>query len=135
MGDDGLAMEKLRQFQFPILAMYGDKSQAKMTGKELLDVWPHAQFRRIRDAGHFFPTTKPEEVIATCHRFWDGEFEKERALRAKESAGNHFRSDRVFRTQGAWYFATRELTQVGPFARVDEAREHLAAFVSKLAAR
>lgn len=72
MGYDGLTMEKLRALTFPILAIYGDRSQAKMTGEQLLDVWPHAEFRRVLEAGHFFPTSIPDEVIANCHRFWDG---------------------------------------------------------------
>ena len=36
MGDDGLSLEALRTFAFPILAMYGDHSPARLTGTELL---------------------------------------------------------------------------------------------------
>ena len=57
MGDDGLSLESLRSFSFPIIAMYGDRSPARLTGTELLDVWPHAEFRNVRNAGHFFPAS------------------------------------------------------------------------------
>ena len=36
MGEDGLSLEALRRLRFPILAMYGDNSQARLTGEELL---------------------------------------------------------------------------------------------------
>jgi hypothetical protein len=36
--DDGLRLEELRKLAFPIMAMYGDHSQARLTGRELLNV-------------------------------------------------------------------------------------------------
>jgi len=133
MGDDGLAIEKLRKFSFPILAMYGDKSQARLTGKELLEVWPHAEFRRVRDAGHFFPASRPEEVIHGCERFWGGEFEDKPKHRVGEARKSYFRSDRVFESGGEWYCLTREKTRIGPFARQEEVREYLASYISTMA--
>ena len=73
--DDGLARERLSELRFPIIAMYGDNSPARLSGGELLELWPHAVFRRVRDAGHFFPTLRPDEVLRECERFWDGEFD------------------------------------------------------------
>lgn len=134
MGDDGLALSTLRKFRFPILAMYGDNSQARLTGGELLDVWPHAEFRRVRDAGHFFPTSKPEEVIFGCERFWGGEFNKHSKQRTGEAARRYFRSDRVYQSDGSWYCFTREQSKIGPFAESAEAHEHLARFVSSMMA-
>ncbi len=126
MSDDGLSLARLRAFRFPILAMYGDNSQARLSGAELLDVWPHAEFRRVRDAGHFFPVSRPDDVISACRRFWNGEFaQAERRNRAGEARRSHFRSDRIFRVDGAWYFATRETKRVGPFAEYEEARRAL----------
>ena len=126
MGDDGLALESLRQFSFPILAMYGDNSQARLTGTELLELWPHAIFRRVRDAGHFFPLSRPEEVISGCNRFWSGEFANQsRSHRAGEPRRRYFRSDRFFEIDGNWYFTSLEKQRVGPFATYDEAREAL----------
>lgn len=134
MGDDGLSLEQLRKFAFPILAMYGDNSQARLTGSELLQVWPHAEFQRVRDAGHFFPTSRPEEVIAGCQRFWGNESAKlPRRHRAGETRRSYFRSDRVFRSDGSWYFTTREMHRVGPFAEPDEARENLTRYISAIA--
>lgn len=130
MGDDGLSIARLRALHFPILAMYGDRSQARLTGSELLEVWPHAAFRRVRDAGHFFPTSRPEEVLSGCERFWGGEFTKQaRLCRVGEAGRSYFRSDPVFKAAGAWYFSTREKNRVGPFAASEEARAGLANFI------
>ena len=131
MGDDGLTLERLRNFCFPILAMYGDHSQARLTGSELLAVWPHAEFRRVRDAGHFFPASRPEEVLSGCERFWGGEFTNPvRRHREGDAGRRYFRSDRVFKTAaGAWYFTTREDNRVGPFSASEEAHAGLANFI------
>jgi pimeloyl-ACP methyl ester carboxylesterase len=72
MGDDGLALERLRALRFPILALYGDHSHARLTEAEVLTVWRHAVFRRVPDAGHFFPSTRHEETLSECNRFWGG---------------------------------------------------------------
>lgn len=135
MGDDGLSLERLRAFRFPILAMYGDHSQARLTGAELLALWPHAEFRRVRDAGHFFPTSRPEEVLSGCRRFWKGEFTNlPRRHRAGEARRSYFRSDRVFNADGAWYFTTRDENRVGPFAASEDATAGLASFISAMKA-
>jgi pimeloyl-ACP methyl ester carboxylesterase len=122
MGDDGLSIEALRKFKFPIIAMYGDRSPARLTGTELLNVWPHAEFRNVRNAGHFFPVSRPDEVITACRRFWQGDLtEAQRRHRAGETQRGHFRSDRIFKDTLGWYFTTRELQRVGPFAEIEEA--------------
>ncbi len=122
MSDDGLTLDALHGFQFPIMAMYGDRSPAKLTGTELLQVWPHAVFRNIRNAGHFFPTTRTREVIFACRRFWGRDI---RQLQPKSRAGEplrgHFRSDRIFQDKLGWYFRTREIPRVGPFSGFEEA--------------
>lgn len=133
MGDDGLALAELRKFSFPILAMYGDQSMARLTGKELLDVWPHADFRRVRKAGHFFPASRPEEVIHGCERFWGGEFASGPKHRSGDVRHSHFRSDRVYEADGSWFFMTREQAEVGPFEHREEAQQVLASFVSAMA--
>lgn len=131
--DDGLTLERLCKLSFPIVAMYGDNSPARLSGAELLAIWPHAEFRRVRDAGHFFPTLRPEEVLAGCNRFWRGEFtHTTRRHRAGEAKRSHFRSDRVFMSNGAWYFTTRDEKKVGPFSASDEANESLANFMSNV---
>jgi pimeloyl-ACP methyl ester carboxylesterase len=122
MGDDGLALEELRKLRFPILALYGEKSHARLTGEVLLEVWPQAEFRGVRDAGHFFPSSRPQEVISDCKRFWGGEFSAERRRnRDGETPRNYIRTDRVFAVDDAWYFMTREKCRMGPFATREEA--------------
>lgn len=132
MGDDGLTMERLKLLRFPILAMYGSRSQARQTGKQLLDVWPHAEFRSVREAGHFFPVSRPGVVINNCKRFWDGEFEKNRMCREGERSKSYFRSDRMYQADGAWYCLTRESAKVGPFAVQDDAQRYLASYISEM---
>lgn len=131
LGDDGLTLERLRSLAFPILAMYGDQSQARLTGAELLHVWPQAAFRRVRDAGHFFPSTRPDEVIQACERFWDGEFAARPAHRAGDVQKSHFRSDRVYEVDGQWYCMTREKDRVGPFSAREEVREYLSRLIAE----
>jgi pimeloyl-ACP methyl ester carboxylesterase len=122
MGDDGLALADLRSLCCPILALYGDNSHARLTGEALLEVWPQAEFRGVRDAGHFFPVTRPQAVISDCERFWSGEFSAEhRRNRAGEARRNYIRGDRAFMVDGAWYFMTREKCRMGPFATREEA--------------
>ena len=134
MGDDGLTLESLREMRFPIMAMYGDNSQARLTGDELLRVWPHAEFRRVRDAGHFFPSSRPAEVIQACSRFWRGDFERQASHRAGEEGDRHFRSDRVFQGEGGWYCLTREAGALGPFVTAEDASEQLDAYITNLGA-
>lgn len=133
MGDDGLSLDSLRRLMFPILALYGDHSQARLTGGELLDVWPHAEFRRVRDAGHFFPASRSEDVMGECERFWRGEFARRPVVRSGEDERRHFRSDRVFKAEAAWYFTAREEFRVGPFDTPDAALEALGRYISGLA--
>lgn len=128
--DDGLDAESLRRLRFPILALYGDRSQARFTGDELLKLWPHATFRRVRDAGHFFPSTRSGEVLRICRRFWDGKFQEASRPRAGEADERHFRSDRLYEAGGLWYCLTRENAPLGPFRAIETARAELAAHIS-----
>lgn len=133
LSDDGLALERLRTLHFPIVAMYGDHSPARLSGAELLAIWPHAEFRRVRDAGHFFPTLRPEEVLAECLRFWGGEFTNTpRRHRTGEARRSYFRSDRIFRSDSGWHFTTRDENRVGPFSTREEAGTALDRFISAL---
>jgi pimeloyl-ACP methyl ester carboxylesterase len=126
MSDDGLSPEVLRQFRFPIMAMYGDRSPARLTGTELLQVWPHAVFRNIRNAGHFFPTSRTREVLSACRRFWGRDVRQlQPRARAGEPPRGYFRSDRVFQDTNGWYFRTREFPRIGPFPAFEEAESVL----------
>ncbi len=126
MGDDGLSLEALRGFTFRIIAMYGERSPAKLTGLELLRVWPHAEFRNIRGAGHFFPATRPDEVISQCSAFWSDRLpDTLRRIRVGEAQRAYFRSDRIYYERDGWYFTTRENSRIGPFAACEDARTAL----------
>jgi pimeloyl-ACP methyl ester carboxylesterase len=135
MQDDGLALDRLRKLDFPIIAMYGDHSPARLSGARLLEIWPHAEFRRVRDAGHFFPTLRPEEVLSACLRFWGGEFaQAPRRHRRGEARRSHFRSDRIFHADNGWHFTTRDENRVGPFSTREEAGKALDHFIAALGA-
>jgi pimeloyl-ACP methyl ester carboxylesterase len=131
--DDGLTLERLRKLRFPIIAMYGDDSPARLSGSELLEIWPHAVFQRVRDAGHFFPTLRPAEMLRACQRFWDGQYTPASLRpRADDAEGrNWFRSDRIFARDGAWFFAVRGEPRVGPFASREEAKAQLSEHVPR----
>ncbi len=133
MGDDRLSLERLRTLKFPILAMYGEHSQAMLTGEHLLDVWPHADFRRIRGAGHFFPTSRPKEMIANCEQFWNGALVGKHPIREGETKKSYFRSDRLYQQDDSWFFSTRESAEMGPFASEGEAKRCLTAYIAEMA--
>jgi pimeloyl-ACP methyl ester carboxylesterase len=116
MSDDGLSLASLRTFEFPIMAMYGDRSPAKLTGTELLQVWQHAVFRSIRNAGHFFPSSRVQEVISNMRRFWGKDPRRlQPRARAGELPCSYFRSDRIFEGERGWYLRLREAPNAGPF--------------------
>lgn len=131
MGDDGLTLERVRQLSFPIMAMYGSRSLARVTGNLLLDVWPHAEFLGIHNAGHFFPISKSGEVISACDRFWGGKFSHKRMHRQGEPERNYFRSDRIYQSNNAWYCLTRESAPIGPFSEFGEASGFLNTYISE----
>jgi pimeloyl-ACP methyl ester carboxylesterase len=69
MENDNLLPDHLRNMTFPILAMYGEQSPAMATGEKLPEIWPHARFRNIPEAGHFFPITHPLAFMDNCRQF------------------------------------------------------------------
>lgn len=125
MGDDGVSLSSLGDLHFPIQAMYGERSPAMSTGEQLLDLWPHADFRRIRGAGHFFPLTRPDEFMESCRNFWEGKLLHEAPRREGDGKGKHFRSDRFYRREDKWFFETRESRENGPFRDLGEAKAGL----------
>ncbi len=78
--DDGLSAEVLRSFCFPTLALYGDRSKACATRDFLRTLWPHAQFVTLPGAGHFFPSTRRDEVVRACETFWSEQLDLEVAV-------------------------------------------------------
>lgn len=129
MGDDGLSLDSLKKLSFPILAFYGEHSQAMSTGEQLLRVWPHADFHRMRDVGHFFPRTRPDEFMKICRRFWKSACAGGAPFRKGESIKSYFRSDRFYSREGKWFFDTRESAVEGPFESFEEAKEYLGSMI------
>ena len=125
MDNDNLTLDALQRLTFPILAIYGEHSHAMPTGRQLLKVWPHADFRTIRNAGHFFPTTRPSDFIQNWRQFFRGALTDKIPLRKGDNGKRYFRSDRFFCKDGKWFFYTRESTEKGPFADLYEAQEYL----------
>lgn len=121
MDDDGLSLESLRKLRFPILAMYGEDSQAMATGELFLDVWPDAHFRRVRGAGHFFPSSRPSELVDACMQFWNEGIQNGIVRRFGEHTGSYFRSNRLIKRDGVWFVLTRGYHEAGPFARLEDA--------------
>jgi hypothetical protein len=62
----------------------------------------------------------------------DPAYRRERA-RAGEDDQLWFRTDRIFRSDGAWYFATREGIDVGPYEHRDDARRDAKSLIRLLA--
>lgn len=50
------------------------------------------------------------------------------------SERHYFRADRLFMTNGEWYFATREGVDRGPYGSRDEALRALAGFIDEMTA-
>jgi len=69
-------------------------------------------------------------VLGLCRRFWDGEFAHGSPHRAGEADDRHFRSDRIYQSDGHWYCRTREGAPLGPFAAIETARGELAVHIS-----
>ena len=46
----------------------------------------------------------------------------------------HFHANRIHRTNGLWYFETREGDNVGPFGSQEEARKELSRFMAETGA-
>lgn len=72
LADDGLTPHVLRGLDFPVLTMLGGRSRAHANRSFFASVWPHGEMVTIPDAGHFFPTSHADQVIAACERFWSG---------------------------------------------------------------
>ena len=88
----------------------------------------------MRDAGHFFPLSRPAQVIKACSWFWRGDFSKLAMHRAGEESQRHFRSDRVYLAECHWYCLTREAGALGPFSTQEDASEQLDTYISTMAA-
>lgn len=67
---DGIDKQLLKEVNVPTLALYGEHSQAMVSGRVIARNIPDLEFETIVGAGHFFPASKPELMADACHRFW-----------------------------------------------------------------
>lgn len=131
MRDDDLSLQDLKMFKFPILAVYGEHSQSMLTGKNLLDVWPHADFRCVRNGGHFFPVSRPRRFIKFCEQFWNGALIDNYPRRKGDPVKSYFRSNRIYQQGGSWFISTRENLQRGPFMNFEDAERDLQTHIAQ----
>jgi pimeloyl-ACP methyl ester carboxylesterase len=132
MGDDGLSLDELRKLRFPILAVYGEHSPAMSTGEHLLGIWPHAEFHKMRNAGHFFPVTRVDEFAGRAWRFLRRSA-AERLRRGEREGRRYFRTDRFYSPDGRkWFVDMREAAREGPFDSVTAAKTYLASKLTSI---
>lgn len=128
--NDGLTLELLGSLPIPIMAIYGEYSQAMFTGEHLMDVFPDADFRSVREGGHFFPSSRPDEVIGSINKFWDVVLKNGVPRRKGEAMGRHFSSSRFINRNGDWYLFTRERGEIGPYSKQEDMYEYLDSYLS-----
>lgn len=134
LGDDEINLDQLNAFQFPILALYGERSQSMTTGEKLLTVWPHARFVNVKEEGHFFPVSQPQKVFNECFSFWSRRRFKPVMIRNDDvMQQNFFRSSRFTQLEGQYYFSSREEKLKGPYQNLAAAQQALDALVRKTA--
>lgn len=132
MRDDDISLQELKTFKFPILAVYGEHSQSMLTGKHLLGVWPHADFRCVRNGGHFFPVSRPGRFVKFCEQFWNGALIDNYPRRKGDPVKSHFRSNRIYQDEGSWFFSTREKKRRGPFMKIEDAERDLQTHIATM---
>lgn len=132
LGDDEINLDQLKQFEFPILALYGERSQSMTTGEKLLTVWPHARFVNVKEEGHFFPVSQPDKVFNECFSFWRRPRLKSVMIRNDDVVKrNFFRSSRFTQIEGQYYFSTRESQLKGPYPNLTAAQQALDTLIRK----
>lgn len=62
---------QLQQLDLPLLAVYGEYSQALPTARQLEQLWPTAHFEIVPKAGHFFPLSHPQNLLAPMGQFFE----------------------------------------------------------------
>lgn len=67
--DDGLSDSYLQSLETPTLAVYGENSQALGSGRRLAQLVPNSEFRIVPRAGHFFPASRPKELLGEWSQF------------------------------------------------------------------
>jgi pimeloyl-ACP methyl ester carboxylesterase len=68
-GDD-ITAQDLAGLSTPTLGIYGANSAARFSGEALENYMPNAKMALMANAGHFFATTRPKEVMEIVSNFW-----------------------------------------------------------------
>lgn len=72
LDEPGLDAEDLARLRLPTLLMYGEFSRCVHSGFALRQLWPHARFESLPEAGHFFPLSQPARVMSGLQDLLDG---------------------------------------------------------------
>jgi len=67
---DGISKQLLAEIEVPTLALYGELSQAMVSGRVPARNIADLEFETVAGGGHFFPANKPNDVADACYRFW-----------------------------------------------------------------
>ncbi len=67
--DDGLGPAVLRAIRAPVLGLYGEHSPVMPTARTLRRLCPHYELHLVRQAGHFFPLSRPRRLAHASLRF------------------------------------------------------------------
>lgn len=67
--EQGAVAETIAALSLPVLLMYAQGSRGERSGRALKELLPHAHYVGVPDAGHFFPVSKPQLVIAALSDF------------------------------------------------------------------
>lgn len=67
---ENISRRDLRRLKMPVLALYGEYSQALQTARAIKRLCPNCQLRIIPKAGHFFPIVQSEKLVCPCLGFF-----------------------------------------------------------------
>ncbi len=65
-----LHLAQLQQLEKPTFAIYGERSPTLPTAEALKQIWFHAHFELVPKAGHFFPLSQPDFLVAKLQNFY-----------------------------------------------------------------
>lgn len=72
LDEPGLDAEALARLKLPTLLMYGEYSRCRHSGVALHQLWSHARYESLPQAGHFFPLNQPDRVMSGLLGLLDG---------------------------------------------------------------
>ena len=73
-------------------------------------------------------------MLTICNQFLNGELTNSPQYRNGEDFKKYFRCERFFKSNGKWFFFTRESDKIGPFIELNEAKKFVDSYLSKIIA-